>query len=89
MSSENSNQSWLEKPNMKNRLYWGLVVVAILVALPDLLSLFHIVYEMHPYTEIEKIPAFYGLYGLIAFLTLIAVAKAVQKLVAAKEDYYD
>lgn len=89
MSSSNDHLNWLEKPGASNKIYWTLVILALLISAPDILSLFHIVYEMHPYTSIEEIPVFYGLYGSIAFLTLIAIAKFVQPFLKRADDYYD
>ena len=72
-----------------NRFLKIVAALAVLAALPDVLALFDLLYEPHPYTELEEIPVFYGLYSLIAFLVLIAIAKAVQPLLAREEDYYD
>ena len=89
MSSSDNQLNWLEKPNAATKIFWTLVVLAVLVAVPDILSLFHIVYEMHPYNAIEEMPVFYGLYGLIAFLTLIAIAKFIQPFLKRADNYYD
>ena len=89
MSTSPTKLNWLEKPETGNRIFWGLVIAAVLVAMPDILALFEILYETHPYTTIEEIPVFYGLYGVIGFLTLIVIAKAVQPFLCRTEDYYD
>lgn len=37
----------------------------------------------------EKLPAFYAIYGFLACVLLVIVAKEMRKLVMRKEDYYD
>ncbi len=42
------------------------------------------------YLEWEKIPGFYALFGFIACIIIIFIAKTVgHKLLMRKEDYYD
>ncbi len=89
MSSSEKQSNWLESPTISDKILKILVILAIIVALPDILSLFHIVYEMHPYTSLEEVPVFYGLYALIAFLGLVAIAKFLQPFLAREDDYYD
>ncbi|MEP3246287.1 MAG: hypothetical protein ABJN40_05740 [Sneathiella sp.] len=88
-SHSNPKSSWLDQPGAASKILYSLTALAGLAALPDILALFNLVYHPHPYTEIEEIPVFYGLYGLTAFLLLIAVAKGVQSFLAREEDYYD
>ena len=80
---------WLDRPGATNKNFVVVAVFAVLAAIPDVLSLFHILYETHPYTEIEEIPVFYGLYSLICFLTLLTIAKALQNFLKRDEGYYD
>ena len=37
----------------------------------------------------EEIPAFYAIYGFIACVVLVMIAKEMRKIVMRKEDYYD
>ncbi|WP_025899139.1 hypothetical protein [Sneathiella glossodoripedis] len=89
MSSSDTKMKKTDLPTVSDRLLKILIVLAVLVALPDILSLFGILYEMHPYTTLEEIPAFYGLYALVAFLTLLAIAKFLQPILRREENYYD
>ncbi|MFT6557553.1 hypothetical protein [Sneathiella sp.] len=75
--------------HISDRLLYVLFGLAALIALPDILALFELFYHPHPYTEMEEIPVFYGLYSMTVFFLLIAVAKGVQTFLARKEDYYD
>ncbi len=48
MSSSEKQSNWLESPTISDKILKILVILAIIVALPDILSVFHIVLEMHP-----------------------------------------
>lgn len=37
----------------------------------------------------EKIPTFYAVYGFVACVVLVLLAKLMRKVVMRKEDYYD
>ncbi|MBO6826127.1 MAG: hypothetical protein JJ879_08000 [Sneathiella sp.] len=88
--SENMKKTyWLDKAENKKKIFIGLIIAAILVALPDFLSLLGILYETHPYTKVEEIPAFYGIYAALGLLVVISVAGFIGRFLTVKEDYYD
>jgi len=89
MSDKMKKTYWLDKASNKNKTFIGLIIAAILVALPDFLSLFGILYETHPYTKVEQIPTFYGLYASLGLLVVISVASFIGRFLTVKEDYYD
>jgi hypothetical protein len=89
MSNNDQKTYWLDQPENRNKILNGLIVATILATIPDILSLFNFLYQTHPYTEVEKIPVFYGLYASAAFLMVIFVAKTLQPLLTRGEDYYD
>jgi Kef-type K+ transport system membrane component KefB len=61
-------------------VYVGLVVLIIL----DLIS------PKHPVFKWEEWPAFYAVYGFVAFCTIVLAAKFIlRKIVKREEDYYD
>ncbi|GAB3022981.1 hypothetical protein [Bowmanella dokdonensis] len=62
------------------RSFYGLCV--LLLVLDFLL-------HRHHYLQIEKIPAFYPLFGFVACVTLVVVAKWMRRLLKRDEDYYD
>ena len=37
----------------------------------------------------EKLPAFYAVYGFVACVILVVIAKEIRKVVMRKENYYD
>lgn len=43
----------------------------------------------HGHFSWETVPQFYAVYGFIACVALILVAKLLRRLVKRKEDYYD
>lgn len=72
-----------KEKNVKRLLifvYVGLVVLIIV----DLFSL------KHPVFKWEEWPAFYAVYGFVAFCTIVLAAKFIlRKIVKREEDYYD
>ena len=48
-------------------------------------------FVVHRHIDIgwEKLPAFYALYGFVACVMLVLLAKKLRKVVMRKEDYYD
>lgn len=47
------------------------------------------VVHRHIYLNWEKLPAFYAIYGFVACVVLVLVAKEMRKILMRKEDYYD
>jgi len=62
-----------------------------LIFLTGLVVLFLIDFVTHRHAKfsIEGIPAFYALYGFVACVTLVLIAKGLRKIVMRGEDYYD
>ncbi|MCF6199451.1 MAG: hypothetical protein L3J67_08655 [Hyphomicrobiaceae bacterium] len=57
--------------------------ICVLLVVADFLIHRHITMEW------EKIPAFYALYGFVACVLLVVVAKLMRKIVMREENYYD
>ena len=47
------------------------------------------VVHRHIYNDLEKIPAFYALYGFVACVILVFVAKWLRTLLMRDENYYE
>ena len=47
------------------------------------------VVHRHVSMSLENLPAFYAIYGFIACVLLVLVAKVMRKILMRKEDYYD
>lgn len=43
----------------------------------------------HIYTDIEKIPAFYAIYGCVACIVLVIIARWMRIILIRDENYYD
>jgi len=81
--SENGAQHIFDNPRNVRRVIQGLLVVCgILVAL-DFAIHRHVV---HPW---EETFAFYPLYGFVACVVLVLLAKELRKVVMRPEDFYD
>ena len=55
------------------------------------LALFLVDFLIHRHTEtnVEKIPTFYALYGFVACVVLVVIAKWMRIILIRDEDYYD
>jgi hypothetical protein len=74
---------WLDDPRNVNRLYWGLVVVCILLGVADLFV------HRHVHFSWESFPNFYGFFGFAAFWCVVIAGKNLRKILWRPEDYYD
>ncbi len=61
----------------------------ILVAICVLLFSIDFFYHRHSTHPLESIPGFYALYGFIACVILVLIAKEMRKLLMRSEGYYD
>ena len=64
-------------------------VLNIFYSLCVILVLADFVIHRHIGLVWEKIPAFYAIYGFVACVALVVVAKLIRKVVMRKEDYYN
>jgi hypothetical protein len=73
-----------DNPKNVTRLCWGLAVTCVvLVVIGELI-------HKHGHFEVEyTVPAFYGLFGFIAYCCIIGTAILLRKVVMRPEDYYD
>ena len=76
-------QYFFDKPD---NIKW---VLRIFYAICGLLVIADFIVHRHIGLDWERIPAFYALYGFVACVLLVVLAKQVRKLVMRKEDYYD
>ena len=83
MSDEKEKIHLFDRPENVDRLLKVFYAICILLVLADFVLHRHIGFDW------EKIPAFYALYGFVACVVLVVIAKKMRKLVMRKEDYYD
>ena len=72
-----------DKPQNVRRVLWALGAVCIVTIGADFVYHRHIV---HPW---EGVWGFYAIYGFVACVVLVLVAKELRKLLMRAEDYYD
>jgi hypothetical protein len=83
MSDKTEKKYLFDNPRNVDRLLRGFYVTCILLALVDFFV------HRHIYMAWENLPAFYALYGFVACVMLVLLAKLLRKVVMRKEDYYD
>ena len=81
MSSDNSG--WADKPETRRLIRRVLYVVCVALVVADFFA------HRHIYVGIERVPAFYALYGFVALVGVVMAAKALRLLVRRDEEYYD
>ena len=77
------NPGWADKPDNQRLIRRVLYVACALLVVVDF------VVHRHIYTDIERVPAFYTLYGFIALVGVVMAAKGLRYFVKRNEDYYD
>ena len=82
MSDEKEKIHLFDRPENVERLLKGFYAICILLALADFVVHRHIGFDW------EKIPAFYAIYGFVACVLLVLIAKQMRKVLMRKEDYY-
>ncbi len=80
---------WIDRAENVRRMIWVFWGVCALVLAVDLLDLAGVLYHKHPHFGWERVPGFYGLYGFVACVALVLLAKQLRKLVMRGEGYYD
>jgi hypothetical protein len=77
------NPGWPDKPDNQRLIRRVLYVACALLVAADF------VVHRHIYTDIERVPAFYALYGFVALVGVVMAAKGLRHFVKRNEDYYD
>jgi hypothetical protein len=71
------NKRWFDDPKNARKLFLALIVVGELI-------------HKHGHFDAEmSVPAFYAIFGFLAYCTIIAGASLFRKIVKREEDYYD
>lgn len=85
MSNEHQNEKvhYFDRPENIQRILKWFYAICILLVVADFVLHRHIGFAW------EKIPAFYALYGFVACVVLVVIAKKMRDYVMRKEDYYD
>ena len=81
-ASGNNGGGWADRPEIRQRIRNVLYVICGILVLADFIVHRHTV---HP---LENVPAFYAIYGFIALVAVVLLAKGLRRLVGRDEDYY-
>lgn len=74
---------WLDTPANVDRLVrWFYVACGLLLVIDPLVP-------RHGPFEVEHTWGFYGIYGFVACVALVLIAKQLRKILMRPEDYYD
>lgn len=79
----NDKRHVFDNPANVKRLLWALAAACIGLLLADFVVHRHVI---HPW---EGLPGFYALYGFVACVLLVLIAKEMRKLLMRDEDYYE
>ncbi len=82
-NGNNENIGWADNPVIRQRIRNVLYAVCGLLVVADFIV------HRHVYMPLEKIPAFYALYGFAALVGVVILAKLLRKAVGRSEDYYE
>ncbi len=86
MNNENKKDEkiyFFDKPENIKRVLYVFYTLCVILVLADFIIHRHIGLVW------ENIPAFYAIYGFVACVALVVVAKLIRKVVMRKEDYYN
>jgi predicted tellurium resistance membrane protein TerC len=83
MSAEKEKTHIFDKPENVDRLLKVFYAICILLVGADFIVHRHIGFNW------EKIPAFYAIYGFVACVLLVVLAKRMRNVLMREEDYYD
>ena len=86
MNNENKKDEkiyFFDKPENVKRVLNVFYTLCVILVLADF------VIHRHIGLVWENIPAFYAIYGFVACVALVVVAKLIRKVVMRKEDYYN
>lgn len=75
--------SFFDKPKNIKLIINGFYVICAILVLLDF------VVHRHIYLDFEKIPAFYAIYGFVACVVLVVLAKLMRIGLMRDEEYYD
>lgn len=77
---------WADTKAFRNAFLVVLAVAALAAAIAGFLPQFQ---KEHPHFSVERMGAFFAVYGFVAFSFIVLAGQHLRKLVGRKEDYYD
>ena len=89
MSELNQHPDPNEEPGFFDKPSNITLILRVFYVLCVLLVVLDFVVHRHIYTEFEEIPTFYAIYGFVACVVLVVIAKWMRKFIMRDEQYYD
>jgi hypothetical protein len=83
LNEPEQKQHLFDKPRNVSRLLRGFYLICMLLFILDFILHRHAALAWEDYT------GFYAIFGFVACVTLVLIAKQMRKIVMRKEDYYD
>ena len=83
MQQRDEKQYLFDKPENVNRLLRGFYILCGILFALDFVVHRHISHSW------EHLPGFYAIFGFVACVLLVLIAKEMRKVLMRKEDYYD
>ena len=74
---------WLDYKRNVDKVWWAVIAACALVFIGDAF------YEKHSAFGIEYVFGYYGLFGFVACVFLVLMAKLLRRILMRPEDYYD
>jgi hypothetical protein len=79
---QDDRRYWLDDPSNVTKIAWTLAAVCALLLAADAF------YAKHGHFPIEHVFGFYALFGFVAYVGLIFLAKGLRTILMRPEDYY-
>ena len=76
-------EGFFYRPTVISNILRVFYAICVLLVIADFMVHRHII------TDVERVPAFYALYGFIACVVLVLIASQMRKWLMRDEDYYD
>lgn len=93
MSDENHPKDekdyFFDRPEVIRWIIRGLYIICTVLVVIDIFAVLHIGIERHIENPLEKIPAYYPIYGFVGCVILVLIAREMRKFLMRKESYYD
>ena len=83
MKPQGEKERFLDRQENVDRLLWGFTGLGLAVLAVDLF------FHRHIYHPWERLWGFHGIFGALAIVLLVQLAKGLRKLVMRDEDYYE
>lgn len=82
-SAHSGDGNWLDRPENVTKIYRGLIAFCAFLVIAGFFV------GGHGELAVLHLPAFYGIFGFIAFVFIVFAGIGLRKLVMRDEDYYD